>query len=334
MMRRTWFLAVLAVSAAALNGGCHRRYIRPVSDEPIAPNPDRLARGSYLVNQVLACGACHTSREHGEPLIEPERTDAFLGGGNIYVQKGMGTLWVPNISADLETGIGRWKDDELLRALRDGVLPDEHFMLPIMPFAAYQHLSDEDARAVVTYVRSAPAYHQAKPRQEDRLGFMPKLLFRAVGVQMHSPISGVAPPDRANRVEYGHYLVRVAACSECHSLTPKGPRLETDPLYLAGSEAPWEDPALGKVYARNLTGDAETGLGRYDAAAIKAAIRNGTRLDGKRMAPPMAVMVPHYSGMTEEDLDAIAAYIKALPAVKNRIPERVLVEPLRGALGG
>jgi mono/diheme cytochrome c family protein len=333
-MRRTGILAVLAAFAFLPHLGCHRRYIRPVSDEPIAPTPDRLARGSYLVNQVLACGACHTSRAHGEPMVEPERTDAYLGGGNLYTQKGFGTLWVPNISADVETGIGRWKDDEVLRALRDGVLPDEGFMTPIMPFAAYQHLSDEDARAVVTYLRSVPAYHQDKPRQSNRLGFMPKLMFRVLGVQMHDPVRGVTAPDRANKIDYGHYLVRVAACSECHSLTQKGPRPETDPLYLAGSEAPFEHPALGKVWARNLTGDAETGLGRYDAAAIKEALRNGTRLDGKRMAAPMSVMVPHYSGMSEEDLEAVAAYIKTLPAAKNRVPERVLVEPLRGALGG
>jgi mono/diheme cytochrome c family protein len=333
-MRRTGILAVLATFAALPQVGCHRRYIRPVDDAPIAPTPQRLARGSYLVNQVLACGACHTGREHGQPLVEPERTDAFLGGGNLYTQKGFGTLWVPNISADGDTGIGRWKDDEVLRALRDGVLPDEGFMTPIMPFAAYQHLSDEDARAVVTYLRSVPGYRQAKPRQPNRLGFMPKLMFKVLGVQMHDPARGVAAPDRANKVEYGHYLVRVAACSECHSLTQKGPRPETDPLYLAGSDAPFEDPALGKVYARNLTGDAETGLGRYDAAAIKDAIRGGTRLDGKRMAAPMSVMVPHYSGMSDEDLDAVAAYIKSLPAAKNHVPERVLVEPLRGALGG
>ena len=64
--------------------------MRPVSDEPIAPEPARLQRGSYLVNNVLFCGACHTSREHGNTLIEPERTDAFLGGGNVYNDKAHG----------------------------------------------------------------------------------------------------------------------------------------------------------------------------------------------------------------------------------------------------
>ena len=187
-----------------------------------------------------------------------------------------------------------------------------------MPFASYQHLSDEDARAVVAYLRTVPPYRQARPRQENKLGFMQKLMFKVIGVQMHKPIAGVPAPDRTNKIEYGHYLLRVAACGDCHSLAEKGPRPETDPLAFAGSEVPFEDPGLGKVYASNITGDAETGLGRYDAAAIKQALRNGTRLDGKKMAPPMSILIPHLSGMTEDDLDALVAYLKTLPAAKRK----------------
>jgi mono/diheme cytochrome c family protein len=314
--------------------GCHGKFARPIDDHPIAASPDRLARGSYLVNQVLACGACHTGRAHGNILTDPERPDAFLGGGNFWVGQGVGKIWIGNITADLDSGIGRWKDDEVLRLLRDGVAPDGRFLTPAMPFGAYQHLSDEDARSVVTYLRTVPGYRQAKPRAKNQLTFMSKLLFEIACVQMHEPVSGVTAPDRANKLEYGRYLVRVAGCGECHSRGQKGPRPETDALHLAGSEVPFEDPALGKVYARNLTGDRETGLGRYEGAAIKNAIRAGNRLDGKRMASPMSMFTPHYSGMSDEDLDAMAIYLKSLPAAANRIPERVLVEPARAALGG
>ena len=150
---------------------------------------------------------------------------------------------------------------------------------------------------------------------------------------MHKPIAGVAPPDRTNKHEYGHYLLRVAACGDCHSLAEKGPRPETDPMAFAGSEVPFEDPGLGKVYASNISGDAETGLGRYGADAIKQALRNGTRLDGKKLAPPMSILIPHLSGMTEDDIDALVAYIKTLPAAKRKPPERQLNEALRAQLG-
>ena len=152
--------------------------------------------------------------------------------------RGSASVWVPNITPDVETGIGSWKDDEILRALRDGVAKDGHFLMPLMPFGAYQHLSDEDARAVVAYLRTVPPYRQPKPRPTNKLGFMTKLLFRSIGVQMHKPVAGVTAPDRANKHEYGHYLMRVAACGDCHSLTEKGPRPETDPLAFAGSDVP------------------------------------------------------------------------------------------------
>jgi mono/diheme cytochrome c family protein len=324
---KLWLLTALCVA------GCHGKYVRPVSDDPVAPEAARLQRGSYLVNNVLFCGACHTSREHGNLLTESERTDAYLGGGNVYDDKGIGVIWIPNITPDVETGIGAWKDDEILRVLRDGVAKDGHFLVPLMPFGAYQYLSDDDARAVVAYLRTVPPYRQAKPRQENKLGFMPKLMFKTIGVQMHKPIAGVAMPDRKNQHEYGRYLMRIAACGDCHSLTEKGPRPETDPMAFAGSEVPFEDPGLGKVYASNISGDAETGLGRYGAEAIKQALRNGTRLDGKKFAPPMSILMPHISGMTDEDIDALVAYLKTLPAAKRKQPARQLAESLRAQLG-
>jgi hypothetical protein len=325
----SWGLLVGALLAL----GCHGKYIRAVDDAPIERTPARLERGGYLVNQVMSCPACHTTRANGNIFLEPERTDAFLGGGNVFAPKGLGTLWIPNLTPDVETGLGAWKDDEVLRVLRDGVARDGHFLAPVMPYAEYQHLSDEDARSVVAYLRSVPAYKQPKPRAENVLGFMPKVLFKVIGVQMHPPATNVAAPDPKDKVAYGHYLVRIGACTGCHSMTEKGPRAESDPLFLAGADVPFDEPGLGQVYPRNLTPDPETGLGNYDAAAIKQAIRNGRRLDGKRMAPPMSVIIPHVSGMTDEDLDAVVAYLKSVPPAKHKVAERNLAPELRAQLG-
>jgi len=330
-MPRLTFGAISVCALLAL--GCHGKYVRSVSDTPIERTPERLQRGSYLVNQVMLCPACHTSRANGDIHLDPERTDAYLGGGNTYVDKGLGTLWIPNITPDPETGLGGWKDDEIVRAIRDGVSADGHFLLPLMPYFSYQHLSDEDARAVVAYLRSIPAYKQPKPRADNKLGFMQKVLFKVVGVQMHKPAVDVVAPPPSNKLAYGHYLTRIGACTECHSLTEKGPRPETDPLYLAGSDQAFDEAGLGQIYARNLTPDPETGLGNYDASAIKQALRTGRRLDGKHMAPPMSVVIPHLSGLTEEDMDALVAYLKSIPAARNKIRDRNLAPELRQQLG-
>jgi cytochrome c553 len=321
----------LVVAGATL--GCAGKYVPGVGAEKIDSTPARLVRGGYLVNQVCACGACHTSREHGDLESEPERTDAFLGGGNIMVAPGItDALWVPNITPDVDTGVGAWSDDELMRAIRDGVARDGHFLMPIMPYNAYQHMSDEDVRAVVAYLRSVPSYKQPRPRPALELGLVPRVLFTKIGVQMHAPARGVVAPGAGDKVELGAYVATLAACAECHSLTKKGPRKVDDPQFLAGSEAPFEDPAIGQVWARNLTPDKETGLGRYTTDQIEQAIRGGVRLDGKRMAPPMSVLVPHYSGLAQNDLDAVVAYLKSRPAATHLVPDRQLTPATQAAL--
>jgi cytochrome c553 len=90
---------------------------------------------------------------------------------------------------------------------------------------------------------------------------------------------------------------------------------------------------VGKVYCRNLTPDDETGLGKYTAEQIKSALRTSTRLDGKKMAPPMSIMVSHFSTMTDEDLDALTAYLKSLKPAKNKVHERELSPEWKKKLG-
>ena len=98
---------------------------------------------------------------------------------------------------------------------------------------------------------------------------------------------------------------------------------------MAGADIPFSDSRLGKVYARNLTPDPETGLGKYKPADIKAAIRNGKRLDGKNMAPPMSIVIPHVTGMTDEDLDALVAFLGSLKPAKHSVPEPELTPEAR-----
>jgi cytochrome c553 len=327
-----WAVAVAAALASL--GACGGKYVRPVTREKIEPTTDRLIRGGYLVNQICACGACHTTRANGDITSEPERTDAFLGGGNSFVAHGMSDdLWIPNITPDVETGVGAWSDDELMRAIRDGVARDGHFLLPIMPFGAYQRLSDEDVRAIVVYLRSVPPFKQPKPRATPQLGLVARVLFTKLGVQMHAPVHDVPEPDKTVPAKAGEYLATIAACAECHALTKKGARKPSDPQYMAGSEGALSGPSFGQVWASNLTPDKETGLGRYPADKIKHALRDGTRLDGKRMAPPMATMLPHYSGLAEDDMDALVAYLRALPPVHHQVPPRALTPAAKALYG-
>jgi mono/diheme cytochrome c family protein len=125
-----------------------------------------------------------------------------------------------------------------------------------------------------------------------------------------------AAVDPAAQVERGKYLAVVAGCHDCH--TPG--YLYGAPDFsraLSGSELGWQGP-WGTSYPRNLTPDEETGLGRYSADEIVAAIKGGKRLDGSPMLPPMPWQ--NYATMTDEDLHALAAYLKSLAPVKHAAP--------------
>ena len=127
-----------------------------------------------------------------------------------------------------------------------------------------------------------------------------------------------APMTQAQKLECGLYLTTICACNDCH--TPG--TFYGAPDYdrrLAGSELGWVGP-WGTTYARNLTPDPETGLGSWSEDDIVKTIRTGQRADGTEVLPPMPW--PMYSGLSDEDAYAVAAYLKSLPAVRHKVPDK------------
>jgi cytochrome c553 len=332
--RRVYSVSPVLLLVALTSGttSCTGRFARPTHPEAFERTKERLERGEYLVNAVLACGMCHATRP-SRSIYEDEERGAPLSGGNIIDEHGM-RLWVPNITPDKETGIGSWSDDELLRALRDGVRPDGQLLVPAMPFDRYATLSDEDARAVVVYLKSLPAVRGPGPREPNRLPFPTGFLFHTLGIAHHKPVSGVTAPPRQDPVRYGAYLANLAVCAYCHSRTARGDsRGPDDKRFMAGADRPFESAELGKVWPSNLTPDVETGIGKYSEAAIKQAIETGMLLNGKTMAPPMHQARFHYTQMNDDDLHALITWLKSLKPVHNQVPARQLSPAMREHVG-
>jgi mono/diheme cytochrome c family protein len=323
--------APLLLALVALASACTGKYVRSTTQEPVAPSPERLARGAYLVGSVAACGSCHTTRESGR-LADPELRDALLAGGNVLeTSSPKMRIWVPNVTSDPDTGVGGWSDDQLARAIRDGV--DEHgdFLSPVMPFGAFRHLSDEDVRAVVAYLRSVPKVRQDRKPVKNEVPFFVHVGLDWFGAGRHGPAKGVQAPPPADRAAYGSYLFEVAGCADCHSLGKRGPRGHDD-RWLAGSDVPF--PEGGKVWASNLTPDPETGIGRFTPGQVRQAIKDGLRLDGKKLAPPMDDLARHYARMTDDDLDAIVLHLYSVKPVKHAVSPRQLDAATAARLGG
>lgn len=117
-------------------------------------------------------------------------------------------------------------------------------------------------------------------------------------------------------VERGEYLVLVGACDDCH--TPGALFGPPDMARrLAGSEVPWGGP-WGVTYGRNLTSDPETGLGKWSEDDIYRVLRHGVRPDGSVLLPPMPWQ--RFALMKEEDVRAVAAYLKTVPPVPHVMP--------------
>jgi mono/diheme cytochrome c family protein len=118
------------------------------------------------------------------------------------------------------------------------------------------------------------------------------------------------------RIERGKYFVGVAGCGDCH--TP-GYFLGKPDMsrQLGGSEVGFEIP-LGTFYGPNLTPDKDTGLGNWSEEEIVTAFTTGMRPDGRGLAPVMPWM--NYAKLKHDDASAIAAYLKTLPAVSNKVP--------------
>ena len=110
-----------------------------------------LERGTYLMRSIVACGNCHTPQGPDGPIPGME-----LAGGLEVVEEGIFTARMPNITPDLETGIGGWSDAEIIAAIREGRRPDGSIIGPPMPIGLYRGMADRDVEAIVAYLRVVP----------------------------------------------------------------------------------------------------------------------------------------------------------------------------------
>ena len=258
-------------------------------------------RGKYLVEVLGACGNCHSPKSPAG-----EAPGKHLAGG-FEIKEEFGVAVVPNITPDPETGIGRWKDAEIVRAIREGKSRDGRTLGPPMPFYLYRHLSDTDVKAMVAYLRTVPPVKNAVPRGRYTIA-LPK--------SYGPPVGQVPDPPVNDPVKYGAYLAGpVAHCADCH--TPRNAKGGPDTSRLFAGGFHFTGP-FGVSYSTNLTPDRETGISGWTDAQIIAAM-NGTDPRGRPVMPPMPW--PYYAGkIAERDLTAIVAYLRSLRPIKNLVP--------------
>ena len=255
-----------------------------------------LARGKYLVEGVAACGNCHIARgAKGEPLF-----DKGLSGGMPFDEPAFNAV-APNITPDMETGIGKWTDAQLAKAIREGIRPDKSVIGPPMPMEFYRHMSDADLAAIIAYLRAQPPVRNAVAKSKYNIPLPP-----AYG----PAIKSVKAPPASDKRAHGEYLSNIGHCMECHTPRDAKGMLQHDRLGAGGQKfpGPW-----GESVSRNLTPH-PTGLKDWSDAQIIHAVRDGVDRDGKPYNPPMGF--GFYKNISDADMAALVTYLRSLKPQK------------------
>ena len=251
------------------------------ASRPVAASPESVEKGRAAY-ESLACGACHGEGGAGADAVAGGMKDDW--GNDVYA---------PNLTEPWSFRGGRTAADIHLR-LKTGITGT-----PMPSFA--DSAKDEDLWHVANYVVSLAR----------------KPVWEMTADELKAHYAGLAKRHAANPVERGRSLVATMACAHCHTPVDREGRGLRGLDFAGGIK--FRLVVWGDVVSANLTSDNETGLGRYGDDDIKRAFTRGTKHDGSRMLPfPMGW--PAYAHLTPQDQDAIVAYLRTIPPVKNRIP--------------
>jgi mono/diheme cytochrome c family protein len=280
---------------------------RALTNRKFEATPERVARGRYLTTGLLGCGICHTERDwtkHGAPAISGKE----FAGQPLEFPGFPGHPVAPNLTSDPETGAARWTDDQIARAIREGIKHDDTTLFPMMPYMIYANLSDEDLASVVAYLRSLPAVRNPLPPM--KVNFPVNLLVRGVPKPIVQPVHA---PNLSDPLARGKYLVSMG-CG-CHDAVDKLP-------YGGGEKlvGPW-----GDVTSPNITPD-PSGISYYTEATFISAMRTGY-VGARELKPIMPVV--EFQNLTDDDLKAMFAYLKSLPPVKHRVDNSLPPTPCK-----
>ncbi len=289
--RAAFYLIVLVVLLPACNPA--EETARPPATADVAAatfEQTPIERGEYLVEGLLQCMICHSERDWTEPGAAP--ADGRKGAGRIMREDGDYRIVAGNLTPDPETGIGRWTDEELARAIRRGIGRDGRRLHHLMYYLTFRHLSDRDVNAVIAYLRSLDPIRnplpatRLRPEERDRLEAEAPIELRPVDLSASDPM------------ERGRALVRLGDCRGCHTAwSGMG-----GALFAGGNRI---ERGERVAFSSNITPHA-SGI-QYGPDAFVSVMRTGK---GGTLSPLMPWIV--FRNLSDEDLQAMHAYLQSV----------------------
>jgi mono/diheme cytochrome c family protein len=276
---------LLAAIAVVLLAWPRAEHIPSRTPQAWAPTPANLTRGAYLA-RAGDCAACHTARG-GVP---------YAGGR--AVDTPFGRVMAPNITPDRDSGIGAWSADDFWNALHNGVGRDGRLLYPAFPYPNYTRVSREDADALFAYLRSVPPTRQPNQAHTLRFPYDSQAALAAWRLLYFKP--GVHENQASKGAEWnrGAYLVEgLGHCAACHS--PRN-SLGASTQGLEGGLIPvlgWYAPSLAS-----------------NDPHLAQLLQTGVSPQGAVFGPMAEVVGRSLQHLSQEDIAAMAVYLKSLPA--------------------
>ena len=272
--------------------------------------PQRVARGRKLASML--CFNCHYN----------SATQKFTGRELTEVTQ-FGKIYSANITHDRNAGIGSWTDGQLIYFIRTGLKPDGEYVPPYMPKLI--HIADEDLYSVIAFLRSDDAYVQADttPSKKPQPSFFAKFLVTIKAFEpFEFPKEPIPLPDTTNQIAWGKYIALYQyECYSCHSkdfakndyhFPEKSPG-----FFGGGNEMNQLDGS--PISTLNITPDKETGIGNWSEEDFAKAVRTGVVPNGQ---PELHYPMIQFSGLTDNEVSAIYAYLQTVPPIKNKVERK------------
>ena len=297
-------------------------------------NAQLIKRGEYL-SRAGDCIACH-SAVGGKP---------FAGG--LGIESPLGTIYSTNITPDKETGIGNYTLEDFDRALRQGKAKDGHSLYPAMPYTAYANVTPEDINAM--YVYFMHGVEPVKEANKDTDIMWPLSMRWPLGIwrwmfapdpvsgdhdggTSRAPVAARSTPASASAsgqqdaLLRGKYLVEgLGHCSSCH--TPRGFALQEKAISESDGKAFLSGAVIDNWLAKNLRGDTVDGLGTWTKEDIVAFLKSGRNSHAAAFGGMAQVVQDSTQYLTDDDLHAIAVYLKSLPPANEKATTPLAANP-------
>ncbi|MEO8855781.1 MAG: cytochrome c [Burkholderiaceae bacterium] len=293
-------LLILVVLAALVwQFGVRDRDDASVSQAEPVPAPALQAKGEYLA-RAGNCMLCHTARG-GKP---------YAGGRAIGTP--FGTVFSSNLTPDVASGLGAWSAAQFWRALHHGRSRDGRLLAPVFPYTSYAQVTREDSDALFAFLRNQSAVAQTNKPHALRWPYGTQWALAVWRALFFRPEVFTPEPSRDAAWNRGAYLVRgLGHCDACHS-----PRnllgAEDSSLDLAGGAIPMQN-----WYAPSLLRADQAGVADWDEQQVVHLLKTGIAARGS-VSGPMAEVVLHSTQyLSQQDLLAIATYLKELPATPS-----------------